>query len=392
VNLENFGVNSIRGKKMANITILKWTGRIKASLNEVTIQISGGLSASYQQQVDIFPVNWPINISGGGLIGSFISSPTSGIFSGAVVLPKANNQVPNPTNVRLTGSYEIINTQTTEINLNTWFGFKDRFRLNPLDNTRYVKTFTKTIDNNTQVIEEFDIIVESTDFVNLPTNTRIQEYLLINPGTKEWNQQVLETGTPYNLQGQLNPGWSLSSQGVPIFTAIGSSIPTVQQTQLPVKKIITTPNPYTRSEENDDSPQEVLNPKDLPGPNATSIPVPTPPPPPAAAKKAPTPVTTQTRNTVSTSRTATSARSVPSAAPAKPAAGNLTRQQYNAAVANLARINQDLAAAQNQLNTLYRNRNPRNAAQIKALGTTVARLKSQAASAKQTVDRLKKSI
>jgi len=129
-----------------------------------------------------------------------------------------------------------------------------------------------------------------------------------------------------------------------------------------------------------------------PSPPAQSIPAPTPPPPPAAAKKAPTPVTTQTRNTVSTSRTATSARSVPSAAPAKPAAGNLTRQQYDAAVANLARINQDLAAAQNQLNTLYRSRNPRNAAQIKALGTTIARLKSQAASAKQTVDRLKKSI
>ena len=152
-------------------------------------------------------------------------------------------------------------------------------------------------------------------------------------------------------------------------------------------------DPYTAVErENDDSPQDALPPEDLPGPDATSVPAPPPAPPTAAAKKAPTPVTTQTRNTVSTSRTATSARSVPSAAPAKPAAGNLTRQQYDAAVTNLARINQDLAAAQNQLNTLYRNRNPRNAAQIKALGTTIARLQSQAASAKQTVDRLKKSI
>jgi hypothetical protein len=155
-------------------------------------------------------------------------------------------------------------------------------------------------------------------------------------------------------------------------------------------------DPYTaigdRELSEEEIQQDALPPEDLPGPNATSIPAPTPPPPPAAAKKAPTPVTTQTRNTVSTSRTATSARSVPSAAPAKPAAGNLTRQQYDAAVTNLARINQDLAAAQNQLNTLYRNRNPRNAAQIKALGTTIARLKSQAASAKQTVDRLKKSI
>ena len=85
-------------------------------------------------------------------------------------------------------------------------------------------------------------------------------------------------------------------------------------------------------------------------------------------------------------------KSVTVSVPATPVAGLLTRQQYDAAVTNLTRINQDLAAAQNQLNTLYRNRNPRNAAQIRALGTTIARLQSQAASAKQTVDRLKKSI
>jgi len=124
----------------------------------------------------------------------------------------------------------------------------------------------------------------------------------------------------------------------------------------------------------------------------TSVPAPPPPPPTAAAKKTPLPVTGPEKAAASAVKSATSAKSIPAATPAKPAAGNLTRQQYNAAVANLARINQDLAAAQNQLNTLYRNRNPRNAAQIKALGTTIARLKSQSASAKQTVDRLKKSI
>ncbi len=189
----------------------------------------------------------------------------------------------------------------------------------------------------------------------------------------------LETGPP-----QFGPS--------PVRTEITAPMPVNN------KKILTPPDTVVRAldvvKDAENQAQDLTIGPDQPAPSppAQSIPAPTPPPPPAAAKKAPTPVTTQTRNTVSTSRTATSARSVPSAAPAKPAAGNLTRQQYNAAVANLARINQDLAAAQNQLNTLYRNRNPRNAAQIKALGTTIARLKSQAASAKQTVDRLKKSI
>jgi len=161
----------------------------------------------------------------------------------------------------------------------------------------------------------------------------------------------------------------------------------------PVLTSVESVDPYGRGrQENDFNPPDANPAEDLPGPDATSIPAPTPPPPPASAKQSPTPVTSQARNTISTARTATSARSVPAAAPAKPAAGNLTRQQYDAAVANLAKINSELAAAQNQLSTLYKARTPNNAAQIKALGTTIARLKNQSVTAKQTVDRLKKSI
>lgn len=148
-------------------------------------------------------------------------------------------------------------------------------------------------------------------------------------------------------------------------------------------------DPYT-AVEGDYGAREELPAQDISP--TTSVPAPPPPPPTAAAKKTPLPVTGPEKAAASAVKSATSAKSIPAATPAKPAAGNLTRQQYDAAVANLAKINGELTVAQNQLNALYKSRTPSNAAQIKALGTTIARLKSQAASAKQTVDRLKKSI
>ena len=76
-----------------------------------------------------------------------------------------------------------------------------------------------------------------------------------------------------------------------------------------------------------------------------------------------------------------------------PAAGLLTRQQYDAAVTNLENINREIVAARNRLNIVQsRASYPSRFAEIRELGIIIARLIGQAASAKLTVDKLKSSF
>ena len=75
-----------------------------------------------------------------------------------------------------------------------------------------------------------------------------------------------------------------------------------------------------------------------------------------------------------------------------PAAGLLTRQQYDAAVTNLENINLELVAARNRLNILFQSREASRFAEIRELRIIIARLIGQAASAKLTVDKLKSSF
>lgn len=75
-----------------------------------------------------------------------------------------------------------------------------------------------------------------------------------------------------------------------------------------------------------------------------------------------------------------------------PAAGLLTRQQYDAAVTNLENINRELVAARNRLNILFQSREASRFAEIRELRIIIARLIGQAASAKLTVDKLKSSF